>query len=95
MIVPVIDLRVRFGIGDCAYLLTTVVLVLRCASGESERLMGLVVDAVSQGDKALTPALGDSVVTPFTVGLLNVEEQVMSLLDTDELLNMETILKAG
>ncbi|MDP2572585.1 chemotaxis protein CheW [Vibrio penaeicida] len=99
MIVPVVDLRVRFGIGDCAYLPTTVVLVLRCVSTDTERLMGLVVDAVSdvvsQGDKELTPALGDSAVTPFTIGLLNVDEQVMSLLDTDELLNMETILKAG
>ncbi|MDN3682024.1 chemotaxis protein CheW [Vibrio tapetis subsp. quintayensis] len=98
MIVPVIDLRARFNVGECTYLPTTVVLVLRTVVSDNERLMGLVVDAVadvvSQGDKELTAPLGESQVTPFILGLLNVEEQVMSLLDTEALLDMDTILKA-
>ncbi len=98
MIVPVIDLRSRFNVGECTYLATTVVLVLRIVVNDNERLMGLVVDAVadvvSRGDKELTLPLGESQVTPFILGLLNVEEQVMSLLDTGALLDMDTILKA-
>ncbi|SON52240.1 chemotaxis protein CheW [Vibrio tapetis] len=98
MIVPVIDLRSRFNVGECTYLATTVVLVLRIVINDNERLMGLVVDAVadvvSQGDNELTVPLGESQVTPFILGLLNVEEQVMSLLDTEALLDMDTILKA-
>jgi purine-binding chemotaxis protein CheW len=59
--------------------------------------MGLVVDAVSdvvsQGDRELVAPMGDSLVMPYIQGLLNVNEQVMSLLDTEELLNMERILR--
>ncbi len=47
MIVPVVDLRARFDIGECEYIPTTVVIVLRMSNDEEERLMGLVVDAVS------------------------------------------------
>nr|WP_237360719.1 chemotaxis protein CheW [Vibrio marisflavi] len=99
MIVPVVDLRSRFDIGECHYLPTTVVLVLRHRAGDSERLMGLVVDAVSdvisQGANELAPAVGDSHITPYLHGVLNVGDQVMSLLETEELLNIERILKAG
>ncbi|MCK6264178.1 chemotaxis protein CheW [Vibrio sp. ZSDE26] len=98
MIVPVIDLRARFVLGDCQYLPTTVVLVLRSTAGESDRLMGLVVDAVSdvvsQGESELYPAQGDSVVTSYMHGVLNVGDEVMSLLDTEALLNIGEILKA-
>ncbi|KGY10420.1 chemotaxis protein CheW [Vibrio sinaloensis] len=97
MIVPVVDLRLRFNLGQADYLPTTVVIVLRSSNGQEQRLMGLVVDAVSdvisQGSNALYPAVGDSLVTPYLQGLLNVDEQVMSLLDTNELLSIERILR--
>ena len=61
--------------------------------------MGLVVDAVSdvisQGDNELFPAVGESHITPYLQGVLNVGDQVMSLLDTGELLNIERILKVS
>lgn len=97
MIVPVVDLRSRFSVGKCEYLPTTVVIVLRYSDEEGERLMGLVVDAVSdvvsRGQNELYPAVGESLVTPYLQGLINVGEQVMSLLDTEELLNIERILR--
>ncbi len=99
MIVPVVDLRSRFNVGACEYLPTTVVIVLRSNSDDHERLMGLVVDAVSdvisQGNSELYPAVGDSTVTPYLQGLINVGEQVMSLLSTEELLNIERILRVA
>lgn len=98
MIVPVVDLRLRFSVGAREYLPTTVVIVLRFNDEDRERLMGLVVDAVSdvvsQGQNELYPAVGESLVTPYLQGLINVGEQVMSLLDTEELLNIERILRA-
>ncbi|ELM6621029.1 purine-binding chemotaxis protein CheW [Vibrio fluvialis] len=96
MIVPIMDLRLRFGIGSNDYLPTTVVLVLSSEVGDQSRLMGLVVDAVSdvigQGDNDLYPAIGETSVAPYLQGLLNVGEEVMSLLDTDTLLDMARIL---
>lgn len=98
MIVPVIDLRARFSVGQCEYLPTTVVIVLRTQFEDEEKLMGLVVDAVSdvvsRGQNELYPSVGETSATPYLQGLINVGEQVMSLLDTDELLNIERILRA-
>ncbi|AOW84792.1 purine-binding chemotaxis protein CheW [Vibrio mimicus] len=99
MIVPIIDLRQRFGLDQYDYLPTTVVLILRAYQQEQKRLMGLVVDSVSdvlgQGDASLHPAVGESVVVPFLSGILNVGDEVMSLLDGDALLDMDRILSEG
>ncbi|QXO15674.1 chemotaxis protein CheW [Vibrio ostreae] len=96
MIVPIMDLRLRFGIGSNDYLPTTVVLVVRSEFGEQTRLMGLVVDAVSdvigQGDNELFPAIGETSIAPYLQGLLNVGEEVMSLLDTEALLDIQRLL---
>ncbi|NGZ13739.1 purine-binding chemotaxis protein CheW [Vibrio aestuarianus] len=96
MIVPIIDLRIRFGVSPCEYLPTTVVLVLHCQQEEQQRVMGLVVDAVSdviaQGENVLFPAIGETTAASYLLGLLNVGDEVMSLLDTHELLDMQRIL---
>lgn len=96
MIVPIIDLRLRFGMEACGYFPTTVVLVLRSLQQERPRIMGLVVDAVSdvigQGDNVLFPAVGETPAAAYSLGLLNVGEEVMSLLDTQGLLDMHRIL---
>ncbi len=98
MIVPVVDLRLRFSVGSNEYRPTTVVIVLRYSDADQDRLMGLVVDGVSdvvsRGDNDLYPAVGESKVTPYLQGLINVGEHVMSLLDTEELLNIDRILRA-
>ncbi|MDC5805539.1 chemotaxis protein CheW [Vibrio europaeus] len=98
MIVPVVDLRLRFCVGSNDYRPTTVVIVLRYSDEDQERLMGLVVDGVSdvvsRGDNDLYPAVGESKVTPYLQGLINVGDHVMSLLDTEELLNIDRILRA-
>src|SRR5258706_1827385 len=46
-IVPIIDLRQRFGLATIDYGLTTVVVVLKVMHERGSRIMGIVVDAVS------------------------------------------------
>lgn len=96
MIVPIMDLRVRFSIGNVEYLPTTVVLILKSGEGAGNRMMGIVVDAVSDvidmGNNSLMPPIGDSVVMPFVSGLLNVDAQVMSLLNVDALLDIGSLV---
>ncbi|RXJ72441.1 chemotaxis protein CheW [Veronia nyctiphanis] len=96
MIVPVMDLRLRFHVGSADYLPTTVVLVLKTGDENGEKIMGIVVDAVSDvvdlGEDNLLPPIGDSEVMPFVSGLLNVDSQVMSLLDVDALLNIDGLI---
>lgn len=68
MIVPIMDLRLRFNIGTIEYLPTTVVLILKSSDCVGGRMMGVVVDAVSDvidmGDNSLMPPIGDSDVMP-------------------------------
>ena len=47
-IVPIIDMRERFNLEVIPYGLTTVVIVLRVESEKGSRIMGVVVDAVSE-----------------------------------------------
>ncbi len=97
LIVPVVDLRSRFDLGACEYLTTTVVIVLRYQGEDQDRMMGLVVDSVSdvieQGENEIYRSVGESKVTPYLQGLINVGDQVMSLFDTETLLDIERLLR--
>lgn len=46
-IVPVIDLRIRFGLDSFKYKPTTAVIVVRTNDGSTEKIAGLVVDEVA------------------------------------------------
>ncbi len=98
MIVPVVDLRCRFEIGSNEYLATTVVIILRYRDEEKEQMMGLVVDSVSdvieRGNNEIYRAVGESLVTPYLQGLINVGDYVMSLFDTEMLIDIEQLLRA-
>ncbi|MGC9552335.1 chemotaxis protein CheW, partial [Vibrio metoecus] len=48
-----------------------------------------------QGEAVLNPAVGESLVVPFLSGILNVGDEVMSLLDGNALLDMDRILSEG
>ena len=92
-IVPIIDLRERFGIESMEYGATTVVIVIRVESEGSERIMGIVVDAVSEvytvndSDRQPPPDLGNAIDEQFVNGLVSVDEKMVILLDVDLLLN--------
>ncbi|WKE67056.1 chemotaxis protein CheW [Gallaecimonas kandeliae] len=91
MVVPILDLRLRFGIGAQQYDANTVTLILGNAE---ERLMGLVVDAVSdvlsldelQGVAAKLNA--HSSVLPFLNTLVRHQQQVVAILDVDALMDI-------
>ena len=46
-IVPIMDLRIRFGLKRVEYSPVTVVIILKVDGDHGERVMGIVVDAVS------------------------------------------------
>jgi len=93
-IVPIIDLRMRFGMKDVEYSPITVVIVLKVLNDEGrERVMGIVVDAVSDTynipEESLKPApeFGDNIDLAYVKGLATVDEKMLILLDIDKLLN--------
>jgi purine-binding chemotaxis protein CheW len=90
VIVPILDLRVKFRLPQAPYDDFTVVIILNVA----ERVVGVVVDAVSDvltlPAEAIRPAPGfaSSVLdTRYITGLGTVDDQLVILLDIERLMS--------
>ncbi len=96
-IVPVIDLRKRFKLEEIPYGPTTVVIVVKMQHVDQERIMGLVVDGVSdvyrlENDEIQeSPELGNSVDTEFVRGLASVDKKMVILLEIDHLFDAKVL----
>lgn len=94
-IVPIMDLRTRFGLEDVDYSPVTVVIILKFESEQGERVMGIVVDAVSDvyaisdEETRKTPELTEDKNSVFIKGLVNVNDKMIILLDVESLLSFE------
>ena len=92
-IVPIIDLRQRFGMERLDPGPTTAVVVLKVVHDHGSRIMGVVVDAVSDvhniTDAELRPApeCGSTASSECVQGLATVNGQMLIILDIDQLLN--------
>jgi purine-binding chemotaxis protein CheW len=90
-VIPVVDLRLRFGLPAKDYDQRTCIIVVelgRAATGP----MGVIVDEVNEvitlqeADIQDTPDFGSGVETPYLLGMAKVEDRVKILLDIDEAL---------
>jgi purine-binding chemotaxis protein CheW len=87
-IVPVIDMRLRFGLAREEYTATTVTVIITVAG----RNFGVVVDAVSDvldiapDQVRPVPDMGTTVDTEYLKGLTSMGERMVLLLDVDKLL---------
>jgi len=96
-IVPVIDLRSKFSICKPIYNETTVVIILRIEELSKIRVMGIVVDAMSdvlfieKEDIRNSPEFGGQVDADYIDGLTTVNDVVVSLLNTAAILNIDDI----
>lgn len=95
-IVPVIDLRERFGLPKASDTERACVVVVQFAKSEGgQQWMGMVVDAVeevshfTQTDLELPPDFGGDLDTRFITGMAKAKDAVKTLLDLDRLLNLE------
>jgi purine-binding chemotaxis protein CheW len=89
VIVPILDLRVKFRLPDTKYDEFTVVIILNVAS----RVVGVVVDSVSDvlslgvDEVRATPEFASTTFdTRYITGLANVEEGMLIMLDIEKLL---------
>ncbi|GAB1262004.1 chemotaxis protein CheW [Aurantivibrio plasticivorans] len=96
-IVPIIDLRQCFGLDGIEYTPVTVVIVLKVETANGSRIMGIVVDAVSEvytiggQEMKAAPDLGDAVDTDYIRGLVDVDDKMVILLEIDKLLSMDEL----
>lgn len=97
VIVPIIDLRNRFHLAECEYTPTTVIIVLAVEHETERRIMGAVVDGVSDvldvGGKEIraAPNLGTNINTRYIKGMVTLDERMVILLDVDKLLNPQEL----
>ena len=88
VIVPIVDLRIKFGVGEAAYDGTTVVIILNVAN----RVLGIVVDSVSDvlplKDEEIRPApeFSAAIEASFVRGLASVNERLLILIDIEMLM---------
>ena len=94
-IVPIVDLRVRFGIARAEFTPLTVIIVLSIETTEGRREFGLVVDAVSDvvdlGADSMreTPSLGGKTSNEVIEGLATVDDRMLILLNVDQLVSLD------
>jgi len=93
-IVPVIDLRMRFGLGHVPFEPTTVIVVIRVPAERGERTVGVVVDAVNDVHDipiaAIQPSpelLGGSIDQVFIKGIATLDGKMVILLDIEKLVS--------
>ena len=92
-IIPVIDLRLRFGLGQAESTDQTCIIVVQVKMPQGKITpMGLVVDAVEEvvnfaaGDIEETPDFGSTLRADYLVGMAKVKGVVKILLDIDRVL---------
>lgn len=97
-IVPIIDLRLKFNMDKLEYGPTTVVIVLKVQNSNSRsRIMGIVVDGVSdvysmaQESIKQAPDFGVAVDTGFVRGLATVNNKMVIVLEIDNMLNSQEL----
>jgi len=88
VIVPIVDLRIKFSLGEPTYDPFTVVIILNIG----KRVMGAVVDGVSDviqlssDDLHPVPEFGSILDTRYLLGLGTVEDRMIIMVDIEKLM---------
>ena len=89
IIVPIVDMRIKFNLGTPTYDQFTVVIILNIG----HRVVGMVVDRVSDVTTLLpeqikpAPAIGGTMNTDYITGLGTLDERMLILVDIDKLMS--------
>jgi len=96
-VVPIIDLRRRFGLNPVEYSTNTVVIVVRVEQGTTEKTVGLVVDAVADvhdiksEDMREAPDFGSELKQEYVRSLGLIGEKMVIILDINKMVDWREI----
>jgi purine-binding chemotaxis protein CheW len=94
-VIPVIDLRIKFGFAPGDFTSRTCIIVVEVALASGRVLMGIIVDYVLDvlnivaEEIEQTPEFGDRVCTDYMKGVAKVKGTVKILLDLDRVLGTD------
>ena len=89
IIVPIVDMRIKFNLGEPTYDQFTVVIILNI----SGRVVGMVVDSVSDvitlsmDQVKPAPEMGTTFDSDYLIGLGTLDERMLILVDIDKLMS--------
>lgn len=89
VIVPIVDMRIKFNLGTPTYDQFTVVIILNIA----DRVVGMVVDSVSDvitltpDQIKPAPEMGTALNTDYLIGLGTIDQRMVILVDIDRLMS--------
>jgi len=92
-VVPVIDLRLKFGLATAEYTQRTCIIVTQVQGESGSVLMGIIVDGVSEvlsltgAEIEDTPDFGEEIAGQYLLGMAKVKGKVKILLDIDRVLS--------
>lgn len=98
-VIPVVDLRLRFGMQKIDYTERTCIVVVEISGGSGTVMIGVVVDSVSEvlniraKDIEETPAFGTKLNTDYILGMAKSEGGVKILLDIDRVLSRDEVVQ--
>jgi purine-binding chemotaxis protein CheW len=96
-VIPVADLRLKFGMDPMDYTERTCIIVVEISGTGKKIHMGIVVDSVSEvlniksGDIEDTPNFGSRLETDYILGMAKTGGGVKILLDIDRIMNMDEL----
>jgi len=96
-VIPVVDLRLKFGLQQVDYTQRTCIIVVQVTGEAGAILVGIVVDGVSEvlnvtaADIEDTPDFGHGVSTPYILGMAKVKGKVKILLEIDQVLSSQEL----
>ena len=97
-IIPVVDLRLKFGLASTETTERTCIVVVQVVTNSGGATqMGLVVDAVEEvvnlgaADIEATPDFGARLHTGYILGMAKIKNNVKTLLDIDEVLTADVL----
>ena len=97
-VIPVVDLRLKFGIPAIDYTERTCIIVVEISGQSGAIKIGIVVDAVSEvlnikgEDVENTPAFGTRANTDYILGMAKMGGSVKILLDIDKVLSTQELV---
>ncbi|MCF8120008.1 MAG: chemotaxis protein CheW [Deltaproteobacteria bacterium] len=96
-VIPVVDLRLRFGMEEIDYTDRTCIIVVEIRGDAGAVTIGIVVDSVSEvlnikaDEIEQTPTFGTRLNTDYILGMAKMEGSVKILLDIDKVLSAEEV----
>lgn len=97
-IVPIIDLRIKFGLTETVKTRESCIIIVNIKIGDEETILGVLVDSVREvislelSQIKAAPRIGTHLKTEFIKGVANYQNQLIIILEMEKLFSTDELL---